>query len=145
MVKRWGGWTTIMMISYSYKQDGLFQCPAVRGTSGTKYSTGRSGNTGEVVNKRRMRARREGNKFRSMSGWRKIGCAGVVVTRLTSVRKFAYSEKKLLTEWNCWRNLLTISKSIVSRNLLTKFAYWEIKFAYGDCLFYVKTYQFSNT
>ena len=93
-----------------------------------------------------MRARREGNKFRSMSGWRKIGCAGVVVTRLTSVRKFAYSEKKiaygmkLLTEF-----AFTISKSIVSRNLLTKFAYWEIKFAYGDCLFYVKTYQFSNT
>jgi hypothetical protein len=33
-----------------------------------------------------------------MSGWRKIGCAGVVVTRLTSARKFAYSEKNLLTE-----------------------------------------------
>jgi hypothetical protein len=84
---------------------------------------GRSGNTGEVVNKGSMRARREGNKFRSMSGWRKIGCAGVVVTRLTSVRKFAYSEKKIA----------------YGMKLLTEFAYHKQiyckqKFTYKICL-----------
>ncbi len=91
-----------------------------------------------------MRARREGNKFRSMSGWRKIGCAGVVVTRLTSVKK-----------------LLTVKKICLRNELLTEFAYHKqiyckqkyaykicllkIKFAYGDCLFYIETYQFSKT
>jgi hypothetical protein len=40
-------------------------------------------------------------------------------------KKFAHSPRKLLIEKNCSQNLLTMSKFIVSKNLLNKFAHGE--------------------
>ena len=43
--------------------------------------------------KEKIRARREGKQFGSMSGWRKTGFASVIVALLTSTKKIAYSKK----------------------------------------------------
>jgi hypothetical protein len=40
-------------------------------------------------------------------------------------KKIAHSPRKLLREKNCSRNLLTLSKFIVSKNLLNKFAHGQ--------------------
>jgi hypothetical protein len=61
------------------------------------------------------------------------------------LQKIAHSPQKLLKEKNCSQNLLTMSKFIVSKNLLNKFAHGEsnlltenqicsrrIKFAHGE-------------
>jgi hypothetical protein len=55
----------------------------------------------------------------SMSGWLKTGSASAIILLLTSA-------KKLLTAHeNCSQNSLTMSKFIVSKNLLNKFAHGE--------------------
>jgi hypothetical protein len=57
----------------------------------------------------------------------KNGPAGVILDRLTPQNKFAYRKKKIAYRIELLTNLLTISKFIVSKNLLTKFAYREKK------------------
>jgi hypothetical protein len=61
----------------------------------------------------------------SMSGWLKMGSASAIILLLTSAKKIAHSPQKLLIEKNGSRNLLTMSKFIVSKNLLNKFAHGE--------------------
>jgi hypothetical protein len=59
----------------------------------------------------------EGNDFCLMSGWLKTGLASVIILLLTSA-------KKLLTaQENSSQNLLAMSKFIVIKNLLNKFAH----------------------
>ena len=61
----------------------------------------------------------------------KNGPAGVILDRLTPQNEFAYRKKKIAYRIELLTNLLTISKFIVSKNLLTKFAYRE-----KNCLLY---------
>jgi hypothetical protein len=57
--------------------------------------------------------------FRSMSGWLKTGSASAIILLLMSAKKLLTAHK------NCSQNLITMSKFIVSKNLLNKFARGE--------------------
>jgi hypothetical protein len=57
---------------------------------------------------------------RSMSGWLKIGSASAIILLLTSAKNFSQPTKIAHR-----KKLLTMSKFIVSKNLLNKFAHAE--------------------
>ena len=55
----------------------------------------------------------------------KTGSASAKYLAADVCEKIAHRPRKLLREKNCSRNLLTMSKFIVSKNLLSKFAHGE--------------------
>jgi hypothetical protein len=65
---------------------------------------------------------------RSMSGWLKTGSASTIILLLMMSAKNCSQPTKIAhrnIEKNCSQNLLTMSKFIVSKNLLNKFAHGE--------------------
>jgi hypothetical protein len=61
----------------------------------------------------------------SMSGWLKNWIGHRDYLAADVCKKIADSPRKLLIEKNCSQNLLTMSKFIVSKNLLNKYAHRE--------------------
>jgi hypothetical protein len=59
-----------------------------------------------------------------MAGWLKTGLASAIILLLTSAKNCS-QPTKIAQRKNCSQNLLTMSKCIVSKNLLNKFAHGE--------------------
>ncbi len=60
----------------------------------------------------------------SMSGWLKTGSASAIILLLTSAKNCS-QPTKIARRKNCSCNLFTMSKFIVSKNLLNKYAHGE--------------------
>jgi hypothetical protein len=60
----------------------------------------------------------------AMSGWLKNGSASAIILQLTSAKKCS-QRTKIAQRKNCSQNSLTMSKFIVSKTLLNKFALGE--------------------